>query len=201
MVCRLAYLREHSSLPQKLVKCPMFPMLWKVSAKTYLGGEEMTKSPKGSSQLRKGRISLPGTIYFITKATLERLENGVSYKAGVLLTDGVPEIITGSLKWLEEQDYLELLAYTIMPDHIHLLFKLKEKESLSKVLQKFGSFTGRQICLKLDRPGGIWQEGYYDRAIRDEEELQRAFAYILNNPIKAGYVTDLIDWPWLYPEM
>jgi putative transposase len=161
----------------------------------------MPKPPKGSSQLRKGRISLPGTIYFITKNTLERLEEGLPYEAGVLLAEGVPEIIMDSLEWLEEQGNLEWLAYVIMPDHLHLLFKLKEQEPLSKIMYRFSHFTSRQINLKQERQGSIWQEGYYDRAIRDEDELQKAFTYIHNNPVKAGYVDEINDWAWLYPKL
>jgi REP element-mobilizing transposase RayT len=129
------------------------------------------------------------------------LEEGSDYKAGVLLGEGVPETIKGSLDWLEAKGYVEWLAYVIMPDHLHLLFKLLEPVPLSKVLQRFSQYTGRQIGLRLERQGGIWQESYFDRAIRNEDELQRAFAYIKNNPVKAGYIEEAGDWPWLFPKM
>lgn len=150
----------------------------------------------------------------------------------------MPEIIKSSLEYLEVKNYVEWQAYVIMPDHVHLLFSLKEPEPLSKLIQKFSQFTSRQIGLlyrernfhpqdssfspgignrslshkenqsglevspteQLSKQGGIWQEGYFDRAIRNEEELQKAFAYIQNNPVKAGYVQDKIDWPWLFPK-
>ncbi len=159
----------------------------------------MNLPPRGLVQLRKGRVSLSGTAYFITKTTEERLGQADPFLQGLLMAEGVPEIIVNCLQWLENEGSIELVAYVIMPDHVHVLFQLGEKEGLQKVMQRFAGFTGRQIGLKLERSGIVWQKGYYDRAIRNEDELQKAYDYIANNPVKAGYVENIIDWPWLYP--
>jgi len=154
--------------------------------------------PRGTSQLRKGRVSLPGTIYFITKSATIRLEKEAPYTEGILMGEGIPEIIADSLKWLEEHEFFEIIAYVIMADHIHLLFQLSEKESLQKVMLRFGAHTGREIAQKLGQTGHIWQNTYYDRAIRSEEELSIATTYIIENPIKAGYAETSDNWRWLY---
>lgn len=114
------------------------------------------------------------------------------------MQEDIPEIIIDSLKWLEEKGSIQLIAYVIMPDHLHLLFQLGEKESLQKLMQSFGGFTGKAISKKLEHSRPVWQNTYYDRAIRNEEELYRTITYIQENPVKAGYVEEPGEWPWLY---
>jgi len=158
----------------------------------------MTLPPKGLGQLRKGRQSQTGRNYFITKSALQRLAEDEPAEQGILMGEGIPELIGESLQWLHNKEYIYLLAYVVMPDHIHILFNLGQEKSLSRVMQQFGNFTGRRIAAKLGRAGSVWQESYYDRALRDELELEQAYGYIVQNPVKAGYVHEPEEWPWLY---
>jgi putative DNA methylase len=54
------------------------------------------------------------------------------------------------------------------------------------------SFTANRANRLLGRHGPFWQREYYDRLIRNEEELDRALRYVIHNPEKAG----LENWPW-----
>jgi putative transposase len=158
----------------------------------------MTIPEKGTSQLRKGRFSQAGMIYFVTKTTIQRLSKNSPPENGLLMYEGVPEIIIGSLEWLNNQNEIDLISYVIMPDHVHIVFVLNEGKDLAKVMMRFAGFTGKQISAKLQIAGGIWQNGYYERALR-EDELEKAYKYIYENPIKTGYVENVQDWRWLYP--
>jgi len=42
----------------------------------------------------------------------------------------------------------------------------------------------------------LWQRGFYDRIARREEDLLAACEYVLNNPVRAGLVTEAGDWPY-----
>lgn len=160
----------------------------------------MTLPLKGVNQLRKGRVSIDGINYFVTKTTKQRLDRDEDYNNGILMSKGIPEIITGSLEWLHNKGHIHRLSDVIMPDHIHFLFTLGEGQELSKVMRRFFTYTSSQINQQLGRQGELWQSGYYDRALRNEEELEKAYRYILENPYKAGYVEEVVDWPWLYPQ-
>lgn len=61
----------------------------------------------------------------------------------------IPEIITASISWLNEHQLIKLLAYVLMPDHIHMLFRLGTIKTLDQVMQQFGSYTGHRIADKL----------------------------------------------------
>jgi putative transposase len=76
-----------------------------------------------------------------------------------------------------------LHAYVIMPDHQHLLITLNE--SLEKSVQLIkGGFSFR-ATRELDWKGEIWQPGFTDHRIRDEEDWNRHLEYIRRNPIDA----------------
>jgi type I restriction enzyme R subunit/putative DNA methylase len=86
-----------------------------------------------------------------------------------------------------------LLAWVVMPNHVHVLVHIREGWELGTILQPWKSFTGRRL-----RAGyGVgWLRDYWDRYIRDERHLASTVAYIHNNPVKAGLVRRAEDWPW-----
>ena len=76
-----------------------------------------------------------------------------------------------------------------MPDHIHWLFQLNHKQSLSKLIQGIKSISARAF----GKP--IWQSGFYDHAIRKDEDIVNIARYIIVNPIRAGLVKRVGDYP------
>jgi|688.fasta_scaffold01378_37 putative transposase len=105
-----------------------------------------------------------------------------------------------------------LLAYVVMPSHHHWLFlpdedwsltHLNEPHSLKKqrtareaISHSIQSYTANQCNRVLGRTGRFWQVETYDHYVRDEAELLRIVNYIENNPVKAGLVTNPVDWQW-----
>jgi len=83
-----------------------------------------------------------------------------------------------------------------MPNHIHLFFELL-KAGLKEVLEDFKSWTGgraaRLTSLDDDR---FWQREWFDHWSRSDDEDERIIAYIRQNPVKAGLVSDYRDWPY-----
>ena len=157
------------------------------------------KPPIGYQNLRKARLSEASGLYFITKSCVERLSKNMTpaekMRLGRLVHPKVPDIILNSLDWLQKQNLITLLSYCLMPDHLHLLFQLGEAANLENVMRRFGSFTGLEVYRKTGR-GYLWQKGYYDRALRDETEIEPHVIYIEQNPVRAGLVKSAEDWPW-----
>src|SRR5689334_15797046 len=104
----------------------------------------MARPPIGYRALREGRVSEAGRLYFVTKVARLRVRPDwppVEQTAkGPLVQPGVPDLVLGSLDWLQRHALLRLAAYCLMPDHLHLLFQLGESTTLSNVMQRFGSF-------------------------------------------------------------
>ena len=89
-----------------------------------------------------------------------------------------------------------LLAWVIMPNHVHVLIETKRDYPLAKIVQSWKTFTARESNLLLQRSGRFWERDYFDRYMRDEAHLQAVIAYIENNPVSAGLVAKAEEWPF-----
>lgn len=102
------------------------------------------------------------------------------------------------LKWDGER--YRLIAWCIMPNHVHVL--METKAALSKIVQSWKSFTGRWALAKnaelgLGVPGdALWMREYWDRYIRDGEHFDNVLSYIQRNPVAAGLCKQPSDWLW-----
>ncbi|MEH6491786.1 REP-associated tyrosine transposase [Halopseudomonas sp.] len=93
-----------------------------------------------------------------------------------------------------------LLAWCIMPNHVHVL--IKPEWPLAKIVQTWKVWSARRAR---DHAGqfnfalparGLWMRGFWDRYIRDERHLLAVVEYIHQNPVKAGLCAKAEDWPW-----
>jgi len=138
-------------------------------------------------RLRSGRISVPWRTYFVTKCTESRRT--------LLGSPAAAEIIIQSWAFVRGQGQIKLLAFVVMPDHYHVVIALLPGGSLSKVMNRVGSFTANQIRQALGVQHRIWQDdGFYDRACRDDAEVREIAEYIHHNPVRKGLVERAEDW-------
>ncbi len=104
-----------------------------------------------------------------------------------------------------DQKVIDLYAYCIMSNHVHLVFKHLEKNNkamtkhpVTDIIGGLKKFTARECNILLQRNGPFWQSESYDRFVRSDNELERVIAYTINNPVKAGLVAKWEDWPNTY---
>jgi REP element-mobilizing transposase RayT len=93
-------------------------------------------------------------------------------------------------------DRYRLLAWVVMPNHVHVLIEAGTTHSLASIVQSWKRQTARRANEILGRQGPFWQSDYYDRYIRDEEHFDSAVAYIHRNPVIAGLVSEPQQWPY-----
>ena len=89
-----------------------------------------------------------------------------------------------------------LYAWTIMPNHVHVLFGMSHESTLSDIVASWKKFTARRCNRQLGRSGPFWQADYWDRFIRNDAHFESAIGYIDNNPVKAGLARTPADWAW-----
>jgi putative transposase len=99
------------------------------------------------------------------------------------------------LKWQREMKFA-LLAFVVMPDHIHLLGILTGQRQLSEVVRILKGRTGRTLNSLLGQSGSFWQSAFYDHAVRREENLEAITRYIQENPVRQGLVVDPSEYPY-----
>jgi len=95
------------------------------------------------------------------------------------------ELVAGAMKFFDGQRYL-LGAFVVMPNHVHVVFRPLEAQTVEDILMSWKGFTARRINQLLKRAGQFWQRESYDTIVRDCEHLVKAVAYIGRNPEKAG---------------
>ena len=138
-------------------------------------------SPPHSKDLRKGRISLPGAAYHITTVTLDRKPVFRDFAAA--------RCLIRSLREAECRGEASTLAFVVMPDHLHWLMQLGSERDLSRVVAAVKNVTAHHLGCRL------WQAGFHDHGVRAEEDLRTMARYIVANPLRAGLVERLGDYP------
>jgi REP element-mobilizing transposase RayT len=89
----------------------------------------------------------------------------------------------------------ELRAWVVMPNHVHVLFKVGSV-SMAETVGAWKKHTGRLANKLLGKRGAFWAKDYFDTYMRDAEHEQKTIRYVENNPTKAKLVLDPKDWPW-----
>lgn len=95
----------------------------------------------------------------------------------------------------EELRQLESLAYVVMPDHLHWLIQLQASGFLSRSIGRVKAISGRKANRILGLTGKAWQPGFHDHALRKEEDVENFARYIVLNPVRAGLVSSIRDYP------
>ncbi len=98
------------------------------------------------------------------------------------------------MQTMHDAELLHSLAWVLMPDHLHWLVTV-DSIDLSEVVRVFKGKTGFVLNKRLTRQGAFWQRGFYDHAIRKEEDIRAAARYIVANPLRAGLVEHISDYP------
>ena len=133
------------------------------------------------ANLRKGRVSIPGQIYVITAVTKNREP---------FFTDFfVARTLIRVLQEHEGRGYAETLCFVVMPDHLHWLMQLGSSRELESVVRSVKALSSKRIGQRL------WQKGFYDHALRRDEDTKEIARYIVANPLRAGLAARLNDYP------
>jgi REP element-mobilizing transposase RayT len=139
-----------------------------------------------SHRLRRGRCSETGRAYLITAVVHQRQTIFNDWQTGRLLV--------AELRKSHEGGWVNSIAWVVMPDHFHWLVQL-EASGLERLMQTVKSRSTLTINRTLNRKGAFWQSGYHDRALRDGEDLKPFARYIVANPLRAGLVQKIGDYP------
>lgn len=105
----------------------------------------------------------------------------------------IATVVEDALLYFDGQRY-RLLAWCVMPNHVHVVIETFRGQSLSHTVHSWKSFTATQANRILGRTGAFWQREYHDRFMRHDEHLRQTVEYVEYNPVKAGLVRQAEDW-------
>ncbi|WP_368562653.1 transposase [Pseudoxanthomonas sp. UTMC 1351] len=145
-------------------------------------------SPSGHAALRRGRFSSAGQIYHVTVVTHGRTPVFKQY-----------DVAVAAARCLHRQSDLNgsrLLAWVLMPDHTHWLLQLGQLESLSHAVARLKSATARCANRARGQEGPLCSRSFHDHALRRDEDVQKVARYLIANPLRAGLVERIGDYPF-----
>ncbi|WP_255364595.1 transposase [Luteibacter sp. UNC138MFCol5.1] len=140
----------------------------------------------GQAALRIGRTSEPGRIYLVTTCTWNRAPLFRNHRAA----RAACRTIHSERSWRDAS----CIAWVLMPDHWHGLIHLRESE-LSKVVEAMKSRVTKALRAE-GRVSPVWQRAFHDRAIREDDDVKAAARYVIANPVRAGLVARVGDYPY-----
>ena len=106
--------------------------------------------PRGYSALRRGRYSAPGCLYFLTICAVDRVKALTHQEVGTAIQE---EIIK-----MSSEGVWQTRAFTLMPDHVHILADLGDSLSLSQAVARLKAKTRTSLLAR----GARWQVNYFD---------------------------------------
>jgi len=129
----------------------------------------------------------PGPVFHCRLATWDRIRAFTHSDAARLAVD--------ALRFYHGKS-VEVLAYCVMPDHVHLLVRIAEGgPSLSRWIGDFKRWVSRAVRKQLQIEL-TWQPGFFERVVRDTEDLVEAARYIVGNPVRAELTDNWQGYPW-----
>ncbi|SFD78813.1 REP-associated tyrosine transposase [Pseudoalteromonas denitrificans] len=137
-------------------------------------------------ELTKGRFSQLNQEYLITSVTHNRKP--------IFKNFNLARILVNEFKNQQEQNNATWLSWIIMPDHFHILISLQESD-LKHLMMSIKGRSARDINKMINHRGEIWQKGFYDRALRHEDDRKNIARYIVANPLRAGLVKHIGEYP------
>lgn len=142
------------------------------------------------------RPRVPGASVFFTVTLADR--------GSRLLVEQV-EALRKAVRATKTEQPFRIDAWVVLPDHLHAVWTLPEgdadyslrwKEIKTRFTKAVGR-TGPRSASKIAKgEAGIWQRRFWERHIRDDRDFTTHLRYCWWNPVKHGFVTPPVDWPY-----
>lgn len=136
---------------------------------------------------RMPRLVIPGLPHHVTQRGNRRLQT--------FFSDDDYFAYTKLLAEAKAEAGVEVLAYCLMPNHVHLVVIPYDKHSLARLFKEVHRKYTRRINLAHNWQGHLWQERFHS-FVMDESHLIACVRYVELNPVRAGLCREPQQWPW-----
>jgi len=100
------------------------------------------------------------------------------------------------LKHYRRKFCFKLFGYCLMPNHVHLIMKIRNGKDLQKIVQGLNQTYTIWFNKKYDKVGHLWQGRYKSMLIQNNSYLIDCIGYVEFNPVRAGLIKEAIFYPW-----
>lgn len=162
---------------------------------------------------RKYKFRNPEGLYFITFSVVRWID--------VFTRNIYREILLDSFKYCQQNKGLQIQAFVIMTNHVHMIISAAEGYYLENIMRDLKKFTSVEIIkaiqtsstesrkdwlIKAFKEEGLknsnntnyqfWQQDNHPIELMDNKMMEQKLEYVHNNPVKQGFVTKPEDYPW-----
>ena len=112
---------------------------------------------------------------------------------------GSEEEMKAYLNWLKElskKHQVDVHAWVLMTNHVHLLCTPWKEQAISRMMQSIGRLYVRYYNYTYQRSGTLWEGRFKSCLVQSERYLLELYRYIELNPVRAGMVDDPSDYSW-----
>jgi len=129
-------------------------------------------------------------VYFITACVADRRP--------VLANEAARLILHEEWSAMRGRHGWAVGSYVVMPDHVHFFVSpvLGLGKPLSVAVGKRKEWTAKRILPSGRGPRKLWQAEFSDHVLRSTESRAEKWAYVRENPVRAGLVARAEDWPY-----
>jgi len=129
----------------------------------------------------------PGASYFFTVTLRDRTSS--------LLVDYVDDLRAATRSVKSDRPF-DIDAIVVMPEHLHAIWTLPPYDADYSIRwREIKTRFARQIP-RHQYEGGVWQARFSEHTLRDQSDMENHIDYIHYNPVKHGYVDNVVDWPY-----
>lgn len=132
----------------------------------------------------------PGEYLFVSLYTQKR--------EPLLKQDEVKRRVLGKVLETKQRFRLNIAAYVIFDEHVHLLFASPPDNECSAIVNHMRAGTQRDLrqALQLQEDAQVWEHGVKMRVVRDKAELRNHLDFIHYDPVRHGVVERACDYKW-----
>lgn len=125
-----------------------------------------------------------GALYFVTQCAIP-----INNKS--LVESTTAEALLQSVRYYHEHHRWFARLFLLMPDHLHALLSFPGEVAMQEVWRSWKRYTAKVT-------GVEWQRDYFEHRIRSDESWEEKAAYIRENPVRKGLVSEAKSWPWVF---
>ena len=127
-----------------------------------------------------------GGLYFFTLVSAQR--------QAILTHPEIRQTLRQAIRAVRQKYPFEIMAWVLLPDHLHTIWQLPENDvNYSERWRQIKRFT-QYHCR--DQFPNIWQKRFWEHTIRDDVDFVRHLDYLHFNPVKHGYVDQVVNWEY-----
>ena len=147
----------------------------------------MARPGRNSSQ---ASILNPARTFFATTKT--------SLCRNLLQSERNAGLLVDVLRSLVAEKHCELHDFVVMPDHVHLLLTVDEGMTIEKAMQLVKGRFSYRLKKDFGFSGEVWQRGFSEEQVMGRASYDAHRRYIAENPVKAGLVGSIGEYPWCF---